>query len=130
MKPKFRDDDYLQHIEDAAAKIERFMAGKTDDVFLSDDFTQDAVIRNLEIIGEAVTKLSDSLKSANPDIPWLSIGGMRNRLIHGYFSVNLTTVLDTVRVMLPDFIGRVKSLRRKPGEDEDGSGGGMSGGPP
>lgn len=113
MKPKLRDDDYLQHIEDAAAKIERFMSGKSDEAFLADDFTQDAVIRNLEVIGEAVNMLSDDLRSTNPDIPWRHIGGMRNRLIHGYFSVNLTIVLDTVKVTLPDFLARVRYLRRK-----------------
>ena len=114
MKPKFGDDDYLQHIEDAIAKIARFMAGKSDNDFMSDDFTQDAVIRNLEVIGEAVNKLGVDLKMANPDIPWIGIGGMRNRLIHGYFSVNLTTVLDTVRIALPAFGAKIASLRKRP----------------
>jgi len=109
--PRLRDDDYLQHIEDAIAKIGRFMAGKSDTDFLADEFTQDAVIRNLEVIGEAVNNLSDGLKDANPGVPWLSISGMRNRLIHGYISVNLTTVLDTVRIMLPAFRTTVVSLR-------------------
>lgn len=86
MKPKFGDDDYLQHIEDAIAKIARFMAGKSDNDFMSDDFTQDAVIRNLEVIGEAVNKLG----------------------------VNLTTVLDTVRIALPAFGAKIASLRKRP----------------
>lgn len=75
MTPRLRDDDYLQHIEDAIAKIGRFMSGKSDADFLADEFTQDAVIRNLEVIGEAVNKLSDGLKDANPAVPWLNISG-------------------------------------------------------
>jgi uncharacterized protein with HEPN domain len=117
VKPKLGDDDYLRHIEEAGAKIGRFIAGKSDEAFLADEITQDAVIRNLEIVGEAVSKLSDELRNANPDIPWLAIGGMRNRLIHGYFSVNMTIVLDTAKVMLPAFLVRVKALRGKTGAE-------------
>ncbi len=112
MTPKFGDDDYLQHIEDAAAKIDRFMDGKSDEDFLADDLTQDAIIRNLEIIGEATNKLSAAFRNANLDVPWQKIAGMRNKLIHGYFSVDMPLVLDTVRGMLPDFRARIKTLRR------------------
>jgi uncharacterized protein with HEPN domain len=73
MTPKLGDEDYLRHIEEAAAKIDRFMAGKSDADFLADEFTQDAVIRNLEVVGEAVAKLSDTLRKTNADIPWQDI---------------------------------------------------------
>lgn len=112
MTSKFGDDDYLQHIEDAAAKIDRFMVGKSDASFLADDLTQDAIIRNLEIIGEATSKLSAAFRAANTDVPWQKVAGMRNKLIHGYFSVDMPLVLDTVRVMLPDFRARIKAIRR------------------
>ena len=56
---------------------------------MADDLVQDGVIRNLEIIGEVVTKLSPALKAAQNDVPWGEISGLRNRLIHGYIKVNL-----------------------------------------
>jgi uncharacterized protein with HEPN domain len=85
--------------------------GKTENDFLSDDLIQDAVIRNLEIIGEAVSKLGGDLKTQYSHIPWREISGMRNRLIHGYFSVNLRIVWDTVNNVLPDFMGKITVIR-------------------
>ena len=90
------------------------MVGMSDATFLADDLTQDAIIRNLEIIGEAAGKLSAAFRNANSDVPWQKIAGMRNKLIHGYFSVDMPLVLDTVRVMLPDFRARIEALRRRP----------------
>jgi len=110
--PKFDEEDHLQHIEDAAAKIDRFMVGKSNASFLADDLTQDAIVRNLEIIGETASKRSAAFRTANSDVPWQKIAGMRNKLIHGYFSVDMPLVLDTVRVMLPDFRARINALRR------------------
>jgi len=89
VKAALRDRDYLQHILEAIGKIQRFVAGKSEADFFADDMAQDAVIRNLEIIGEAVTKLSPQFKTAHSDVPWGEIAGMRNRLIHGYVSVNM-----------------------------------------
>jgi uncharacterized protein with HEPN domain len=62
------------------------------ETFLSDEKTIDAVARNLEIIGEAVRQLSDDFKNAHPDIPWNQIGGMRNRIVHEYFRLDLEIV--------------------------------------
>lgn len=89
------------------------MADKSDANFLADDLTQDAIIRNLEIIGEAAGKLSTAFRNANSDVPWQKIAGMRNKLIHGSFSVDVPLVLDTVRVMLPEFQARIRALRRR-----------------
>jgi uncharacterized protein with HEPN domain len=80
---------------------------------LQDEKTQDAVIRNLEIIGEAATKLSPELKAKYDEIPWGDIAGMRNRLIHGYFEVNLDIVWSTVEKVLPEFEAQIKALRRE-----------------
>jgi len=113
MSTELRDHDYLEHIQEAIAKIRRFIAGKNEAGFMGDDLIQDAVIRNLEIIGEAVTKLSPELKAAHSDIPWGEISGMRNRLIHGYVSVNLQIVWDTVEKVLPDFLAKVTSIRNR-----------------
>ena len=72
--------------------------------------TQDAVIRNLEMIGEAANKLSPELHSSQPDIPWVDIIGMRNRLIHGYLTVNLDIVWSTVNDVLPGFKAKIAML--------------------
>ena len=71
--------------------------------------TQDAVVRNFEIIGEAVKNLSERLKSNHPEISWKRIAGMRDKMIHEYFGVNLNLVWDTVDRDLPD-------LKQKVGE--------------
>lgn len=63
MSKDLRDQDYLEHIQEAVSKIQRFTAGKSEADFLSDDLLQDAIIRNLEIIGESVSKLSTDLKA-------------------------------------------------------------------
>jgi uncharacterized protein with HEPN domain len=71
---------------------------------------QDAVIRNLEVIGEAVKGLSDDLRSANRDVPWKQIAGMRDVLIHHYFGVKLETVWQVVIEHLPPLHRRVQGL--------------------
>lgn len=71
---------------------------------------QDAVIRNLEVIGEAVKGLSESLRQANPDVPWKQVAGMRDVLIHHYFGVKLDTVWMVVIDHLPKLKQRVEEL--------------------
>ena len=111
MSKELRDQDYLEHIQSAIDKIHRYVAGKSKSDFMADDLVQDGVIRNLEIIGEAVTKLSSALKIAHSDVPWGEISGMRNRLIHGYINVNMQIVWNTVEKVLPGFLAKVKSIK-------------------
>ena len=86
---------YLAHIRDAIRQIREYTeAGK--DAFFQDRKTQDAVIRNLEIIGEAVKQLPVDLTRKHESIPWKDITGMRDRLIHHYFGVNLKLVWGVV----------------------------------
>jgi uncharacterized protein with HEPN domain len=81
------DGVYLQHIRDAIHQIRSYtQEGK--DPFLADRKSQDATIRNLEIIGEAVKKLSPRLRSTHPDVPWKRIAGMRDKMIHDYFGID------------------------------------------
>lgn len=122
MSNALRDQDYLEHIQDAIGKIRRFLSGKSEAEFMADDLIQDAVIRNLEIIGEAVTKLSAKLKSSHDEIPWGEIAGMRNRLIHGYISVNLQIVWDTIEKVLPDFMAEVERIQREVESSQANSG--------
>lgn len=110
MSKYFRDVDYLGHIRDAIAKIHRYSIDKSETEFMASELVQDGVIRNLEIIGEAVSKLSPELKARYADVPWLEVSGMRNRLIHGYMSVNLNIVWDTVVKVLPEFLEIVNEI--------------------
>lgn len=71
---------------------------------------QDAVIRNLEIVGEACTKLSVEFRNAHPDVPWQSAAATRNRLLHGYFDVNLSVVWATVKISIPNFAAQVQTI--------------------
>ncbi|MEW5890551.1 MAG: DUF86 domain-containing protein [Pseudomonadota bacterium] len=113
MSKELRDLDYLEHIQEAINKIQRFTADKAEADFLANELVQDAVIRNLEIIGEAVTKLSPGLKARHGSVPWGEISGMRNRLVHGYMTVNLEIVWSTVEKVLPDFLEKVKDIQRE-----------------
>ena len=110
MSMYFRNIGYLSHIRDAIAKIQRYLFDKSETDFMASELVQDGVIRNLEIIGEAVGKLSPELKAQHSGVPWLEVSGMRNRLIHGYMSVNLDIVWDTVVKVLPEFLETVNAL--------------------
>jgi len=103
------DRTYLKHILDASRRVSTYTQGGRSE-FLADTKTQDAVIRNIEVIGEASKKVSDSLKTLHPDIPWKQIGGMRDILIHHYFGVQLDLVWQVVERDLPTFQTRVEAI--------------------
>lgn len=105
------DRAYLLHIRDCADRIVEYTRDGRN-TFANDRKTQDAVMRNLEVIGEAVKGLSDSLKAAHPAIPWKRIAGMRDVLIHHYFGVNLDTVWEVVENHLPTLREAVDALLR------------------
>ncbi|MGE3063901.1 MAG: DUF86 domain-containing protein, partial [bacterium] len=89
---------YLQHIIDSIKKIEIYTKDiKTEEAFFLNTLVQDAVIRHLEIIGEAAGKISDSIKKEHKNIKWKEIMGMRNKLIHEYFGVNIKYIWFTIK---------------------------------
>ena len=94
------DRVYLLHVQDAIAQIMTYAkSGEAD--FRANRQIQDAVIRNFEIIGEAVKHVSSELRSKHPEIPWKQIAGMRDEMIHEYFGVDLAIVWDTIQKDLP-----------------------------
>lgn len=95
------DELYVAHILDAIAAIERYLDGVSYDAFLDSRLLQDGVIRELEIIGEASKQLADAFRERFLHIPWADITGMRDKLIHEYFGVDLELVWKTVKDDLP-----------------------------
>ncbi len=95
------DKLFLSHVLVAIDKIERYTSGLRPDDFMRQSLVQDGVVRQLEIIGEAVKNLSSEVKLARSDVRWKDIAGMRDRLIHGYFGVDLDAVWLTVVNDLP-----------------------------
>jgi uncharacterized protein with HEPN domain len=95
------DNVYLQDILESVNIILSYTANKTEFEFLNDLMLQDAVIRRFEIIGEAATKISENTKNQNPNVPWLLMKEMRNKLIHEYFGVSAITIYSTINLDLP-----------------------------
>lgn len=93
---------YVQDILESIEAIEEYMQTLTEEKFYKIRQVQDAVLRRLEIIGEAAKKMDEDFKSEYPDIPWKKIGGMRDVLIHEYFGVNLKRVWLITREDLPE----------------------------
>jgi len=94
----------LQDIRDAITSIIEYTQTMEYDDLLGDRRTQDAVIRNLEVIGEAVKLLSKETRNSYPEVPWHAIAGMRNKLIHEYFGINLDIVWEVIRDDLPHIL--------------------------
>lgn len=104
---------YLEDILNAARKISRYVDGYAYDDFVFDERTFDAVLRNLEIIGEAAKKVPAEMKAAYPGIEWRGMAGLRDVLIHGYASVSAAIVWDVVTAKLPLLADQVESLLRR-----------------
>ena len=103
------DRVYLTHIRDAITQIESYTTGG-EEVFSRERIVQDAVIRNLEIIGEAARHLSEDVRARNPEIPWMRVAGLRDVLIHEYFGIHLERVWRVVEHRLPELKQLVESL--------------------
>lgn len=107
--------DYLDHMQQAATEACAFVEGLGKDNFLGDRRTQQAVIMSLIIIGEAATKVMEGhaeFTQAHPEVPWRNMRGMRNRIAHGYFDINLDVVWETVQTALPELLGQLLAVRQ------------------
>lgn len=104
MSKKDRKDRKLliKDILECIKKIERYVDGMDFALFKEDEKTIDAVIKNLETIGEAAQHIPDDIKARHKQVPWRGIIGLRNRIVHGYFNIDLEIIWGIVRQELPD----------------------------
>lgn len=101
---------FLKHIVESIEEIEKYTKGVSKEEFFKDSKSQDAVIRRIEIIGEAVKNLPSGFKNKHPEISWPEIAGMRDVLIHEYFGVDLDIVWETIKKDLPDLKEKILEI--------------------
>lgn len=114
--------DYLDHMLEAAQQACSYTEGLCLKDFLADKRTQQAVILNLVIIGEAATKLLKDygkFLDCHPNVPWRNMKGMRNRIAHGYFDINLDVVWETVQTALPQLLEQLPAIREDANDEEN-----------
>ncbi|MCP4401302.1 MAG: DUF86 domain-containing protein [bacterium] len=99
-----KEQAFLKDIGEAIRRIQEYTENLEYETFLADTKTQDAVVRNLEIIGEATKQLSESIRQQAPHIPWRNIARMRDKLIHHYFGVNLDIVWQVIHDDLTELL--------------------------
>lgn len=105
-----RDRDALYDILDAARLILEYTEGMDYESFRASQLTEDAVLRRFEIIGEATKRLSSDFCQQHSDIPWQDMAGMRDRVIHGYDTVDWQIVWKAVRESLPVLVARIETI--------------------
>lgn len=101
---------FLKHILESIKWIEKETEGLSKDEFVANVPVQDAVIRRIEIIGEAIRNIPEEIKSDNPKVPWQDIMDMRNKLIHGYFGVDLNLVWNVVKTDVPPLKVQIEKM--------------------
>lgn len=108
--PKRTDTEFLNDAKEAIKRIESYAEKLDYKSFLSDTKTQDAIVRNLEIIGEAVKNISSDFKKRYKNIEWKKLAGLRDKIIHYYFGVNWDIVWDAIKNRLPDIKKIIESI--------------------
>ncbi len=111
------DKEFLCDIVTAMERIKSYTGDITYDEFLQDIKTQDAVVRNIEIIGEAIKNLSINLKGKYKDVDWKGLAGMRDKIVHFYFGVKWTIVWSAIKDKLPNLEEKIKEILKEVGKD-------------
>jgi hypothetical protein len=114
--------DYVLFLEDivtAVSKVEKYVKGMSQAEFVKDEKTLDAVVRNFEIIGEAVKSVPESVKKKYPEVEWKEASGFRDVLIHDYFGISIEAVWDTIRNDIPNFKKHISNVYKKVKELND-----------
>jgi uncharacterized protein with HEPN domain len=101
----------VEDIWEATEKIERYVVGLDHDSFIKDDKTIDSVVRNLEIIGEAANRLPENFRAQYPEIEWRKITGLRNRIVHDYFNIDVEIVWEILQKDLPNLKSKLSLIR-------------------
>ena len=113
-KTDLRVADYLKPILEAIERIQRYTQGMSNEAFRANELVQDAVIRNLEIVGEAAHNIEckhRDFAASNPAVPWEEMYLMRNRVAHGYFAVDVDIVWQTLLRDLPELKRQIEQLK-------------------
>ena len=110
MTEELKDEDRIRHMLEAALKVTEFSRGRKRSDLEEDEKLTLSLVHLLEILGEAAGKVSPGFRQLHPEIPWNRVSGIRNRLIHGYFDVDLDIVWQTVTARLPELIVQLKNL--------------------
>lgn len=103
---------FIEHILDSVNAIEKFSKGINKDNLISDRLRQSGIVREIEVIGEAVKNISESLKNKHREIEWKEIVGTRDKMIHHYFGVDLNIVWDIIKINLPDLKEKVLKIKK------------------
>jgi uncharacterized protein with HEPN domain len=111
--------EYLHHILDEAAFISKSVGGRAREAFLADEVLKRAVVRSLEIIGEATKHVPESIRSQNSRIEWRAMAGIRDRLIHDYFGVDYDIVWDVAVRKVPNLLAEIRDLVKQCGDSLD-----------
>jgi len=107
MREPIRDKERLTHINQAIGRIKRYTKDLSYDSFIADDMVYYAVVKNIEIIGEAANMLTAEFQIAHPETPWKMIKGMRNYIVHEYFQIDSNVVWNVVTQNLPELESQV-----------------------
>ena len=117
MLPEERWRVRVEDILEAVSRAREYTAGMSAEEFLGDRRTIDAVVRNIEVIGEAARHIPEEVQARAPDVPWFQIRGMRNVVIHEYETVDAEIVGETVREDLPSVVEPLRRLLKSPDRD-------------
>jgi len=104
---------FIEHILESIKNIEDFMSGVSEKEFIKNKEKQSAVIRQIEIIGEAVKNLPKEFTERHPILPWKDIAGMRDKVIHNYFGIDIVVVLKTIQEDIPNLKQKISQIKKE-----------------